>query len=200
MCKSLVCVFGCAELLDFVMNIIADVLTFMRGVFVFGILLLSMQQGIRALPTIVVLTILCWFSDILDGTLARKSDQPTHLGPFDLLVDVGLAIVIAVILVVFGMIPLLLVILISMITLLFGWLFHSSAPRKLAMGLSYGAFLLFVCQNDTEWFLFMIGSMFLFVLFFPDRTREQIGDFLGEAANLLHRGQAVNSYDKIDQK
>lgn len=181
------------------MNIIADLLTFIRGVFVIGIIFLGMQQGIKALPATVLITVFCWFTDILDGTLARESDKPTHLGHFDLIVDVGLAIALAVFLVIGGIILLLPVIAAITLTVLFGWLFHSSAPRKLMMGASYGAFILVVWQHDTRWFLFMIGSVLLFMLFFPDRTRQQIGDFLGDAAKLLHKRQAVNSEKEIDQ-
>ena len=166
----------------------------------FGIILIGLQQGIKALPTTVFLTSLSWFTDILDGSLARKSERPTRLGHLDVIVDVGLALALALFLVLGGIILLVPVIVVIALTILISWLSHSTAPRKLMMGVSYGTFIFVVWQKDVQWFLFLIGSVLLFMLFFPKRTREQISDFLGDAANIVHRGHAIKRKNHIGQK
>ena len=173
------------------MNIVADLLTIFRGGCVFVILLLGMQQGITVLPSVVFLTVLCWFSDILDGMLARKSHRLTNFGSFDVVFDVGLAIALPLFLFLGGILSLVPVVVVTGLTILFGWIFHSSAPRKLAMGVSYAVFIFVVWQINRKWFLILIGSVLLFMLFFPHRTRQQISEFLGDAGKILKEEHTV---------
>jgi energy-coupling factor transporter transmembrane protein EcfT len=83
------------------------------------------------------------------------------------------------------------VVVVTGLTILFGWIFHSSAPRKLAMGVSYAVFIFVVWQINRKWFLILIGSVLLFMLFFPHRTRQQISEFLGDAGKILKEEHTV---------
>ncbi len=57
---------------------VADLLTASRGVIALLIVLLSLE-GKRALPTVVLLTILGWTTDILDGYLARRAAEESGI-------------------------------------------------------------------------------------------------------------------------
>jgi hypothetical protein len=69
---------------------IADVLTLIRGLLGIFLAWLGFMHGADSLPQAVLVMLLCWTGDLLDGGIARLSRPPRHswLGDHDLQVDV----------------------------------------------------------------------------------------------------------------
>jgi len=165
------------------MNIIADSLTLARGVLVLCILIIGITHGVKSLPTIAILTILCWITDVLDGKLASQSLKPTRFGRFDLAADIGLTIALALCLILWEIIPAFPAIIVLIIALLSSIFFQFSAPRKLAMGLVYGLFTLSLWQRDPSWVWVVFGGSVLLVFINPEGSKRQESDFLSEVGS-----------------
>ena len=170
------------------MNILADTMTALRCVFVLIILYAGVVQGsVEGLATAVSLTILAWITDVLDGMLARKASRPTHLGSWDLLADLGLTLSLAASLVAWGALPLLLALGVLAVAGLSARTLHAMAPMQLAMGFVYGTFILTVWSLSPGWGHTLVGSIGFLAILNPQRTREQVGGFLGQAGTITRR-------------
>jgi len=168
------------------MNTLADTMTALRCVFVLIILYAGVVQGsVEGLATAVLLTILAWVTDVLDGMLARKATQPTHLGPWDLIADLGLTLSLTASLVAWGALPLLLAAAILAVAGVSTRAFHAMAPMQLAMGFVYGTFILTVWNLAPGWGRTLVGSVGFLAILNPQRTREQVGGFLRQAETIL---------------
>lgn len=68
---------------------VADLITFSRGMLCFALVYLGLVQGAHGLPAAVVLMLLAWMGDCLDGPIARRSpvQHQTWIGNHDLEVD-----------------------------------------------------------------------------------------------------------------
>jgi len=71
-------------------GLLADAFSVLRLGVAFVILWLGWTMGREALPYVILLATLGWFSDGIDGILARHSSCPTHLGNMDYPTDVML--------------------------------------------------------------------------------------------------------------
>lgn len=73
---------------------IADLITFVRGIMGVFLAWLGFIHGIGSLPQAVLVMLLCWTGDILDGGIARLNRPPRHswLGDHDLYVDLFVAL------------------------------------------------------------------------------------------------------------
>ncbi len=169
------------------MNILADVLTLSRGVLVLVILLCGLSHGIDALLTIVVLTIICWITDVLDGKFARQAPDPTKLGSLDLVMDLGLGLALAICFVAWGFLPLAAVIIPVLIVVLSAGVFRFYATQKFVLGLTYGALAYFVWQTSVLWGWIVLGSWGFLIILNPERTRQQVFGFLKEVGKLFQR-------------
>ncbi len=67
---------------------LADLLTLLRVLVSVWLIWLGVSQGAQALPQAVVITLIAWVGDSLDGWLARRARQPTLLGKYDFPIDV----------------------------------------------------------------------------------------------------------------
>lgn len=162
------------------MNIIADSLTLTRGVLVIFILIIGISHDVKSLPTIAVLMIFCWITDVLDGKFSRQSHKPTYLGRFDLVADLGLSISLAICLVLWEFIPVIPALIVLAIAALSSIYFQFSAPRKLAMGLVYGLFTLSVWQREPPWVWVILGGGILLIFINPEGSKRQVREFIGE--------------------
>jgi len=167
------------------MSVLADALTTTRFVFVLIILRIGLRQGTEGLPAVAALTVLSWTTDVLDGPLARRSSRPTHLGPYDAVADLGLTLALATCLVVWGVLPLVLVVGGLAIAGLSACALHSPAPLQLAMGLDYGALILAACKIAPKWGWALAGGVGLVVLLNPARAWQQVTGFLSQVAMLF---------------
>lgn len=77
---------------------LADMLTAMRFCLAGFILWLGVKGGAGALPAAVVTLILAWFTDVLDGPLARRdpSARRTWIGDRDLEVDMSVSLAVLI--------------------------------------------------------------------------------------------------------
>jgi len=167
------------------MNIIADALTLIRGIFVLFILIIGVSWGRDALPLVVILTIVCWLTDVLDGMLARKSGKPTQLGNFDLVMDLGLAVSLAVCLAFWDIVPVAAFIAVILVVLISELAFHFTAPRKFMMGLVYAGLLFAAWQIKPAWAWVILGGLAFLAFLAPKRFKVLVREFLGEVGSLF---------------
>ncbi len=72
----------------------ADFITATRGFLAVVLIWLGLTRGAQALPIVVVLMLLDWTGDFIDGTIAKHSRHPrrTRIGDADLYVDLSVSI------------------------------------------------------------------------------------------------------------
>jgi hypothetical protein len=75
-------------------KLVADFITATRGMLGFVMIWLGLTQGADALPAVIVLMLLDWTGDFVDGTIARRSRHPhrTWMGSSDIYVDLFVSI------------------------------------------------------------------------------------------------------------
>jgi len=66
---------------------LADGLTLIRGILLPAVMLICLLSGTGSLVHLWGLVVLGWITDILDGKLARRADNPTHIGEKEILYD-----------------------------------------------------------------------------------------------------------------
>lgn len=169
------------------MNIIADGLTIVRGLLVLMIFVMGIIWGKDALPEVVILTVVCWLTDVLDGMLARKSAKPTRLGQFDLVMDMGLALSLAICLALWGIVSVVVVIAIILVVLVSDLVFHFTAPRKFAMGMTYAGLLFAACRIRPAWAWVILGGLAFLAFLAPKRFKVLVVEFFGEVGSFFAR-------------
>ena len=75
-------------------KLVADFITAARGMLGFVMIWLGLTQGADALPVVVMLMLLDWTGDFVDGTIAKRSRNPrrTWIGDSDIYVDLFVSI------------------------------------------------------------------------------------------------------------
>jgi len=75
-------------------KLVADFITAARGMLGFVMIWLGLTQGADALPAVVMLMLLDWTGDFVDGSIARRSQVPRHtwIGDSDIYVDLFVSI------------------------------------------------------------------------------------------------------------
>jgi len=75
-------------------KLVADFITAARGMLGFVMIWLGFTRGAEALPIVVMLMLLDWTGDFVDGTIARRSRHPrlTWIGSSDIYVDLFVSI------------------------------------------------------------------------------------------------------------
>jgi hypothetical protein len=70
-------------------KMVADLITATRGILGLVMIWLGLTQGEGALPMVVLIMLLDWTGDFVDGTLAKRSRHPrrTRIGDSDIYVD-----------------------------------------------------------------------------------------------------------------
>lgn len=167
------------------MNLIADLLTAIRGIMVVFILLLGYTRGVDAHPAISILLVACWVTDVLDGKLARKAEAPTHLGKMDVFADLGLALALALCLVFWDILSIFPVLLVIGFVAISSLIFRFYAIQKFTMGMTYAGFTFVVWQFKPFWAWFIFSGVVAVAFLNPRRTQEQVSGFLGEVGNLF---------------
>ena len=87
---------------------VADLITATRGLLGFVIIWLGIMQGEKALPAVVILMLLDWTGDFVDGRIARRSRHPRHtwIGDSDLYIDLFVSLCLAIYLLAAGFVSL----------------------------------------------------------------------------------------------
>ena len=169
------------------MNKVADALTLARMVLVVILLGVGSREGVAALPAVVVLTVACWVTDVLDGKLARQAAAPTRLGRYDVAADLGLALSLAICLVLWGVLPPAPVVIVVVVATVCTRLFHFLAPQKFAMGMAYAALIFSVWRLRPGWLWVLVGGLGLLILLNPQRAWQQVEDFLNEVGDVFRQ-------------
>ena len=123
---------------------VADLITATRGLLGFVMIWLGFTQGERALPLMVLLMLLDWTGDFVDGAIAHRSRHPRHtwIGDSDLYVDLLVSLCLATYLLASGFISL------GVVSLyLCGWallLWRFGLDRNLLMLLQAPIYLYFI--------------------------------------------------------
>ncbi|HSG43449.1 MAG TPA: hypothetical protein VLA72_09875 [Anaerolineales bacterium] len=89
-------------------KLVADFITTTRGILGFIIIWLGLTQGADALPVVVILMLLDWTGDFVDGGIARRSRHPrrTWIGDSDIYVDTFMSLCLGIYLIVTGYVEL----------------------------------------------------------------------------------------------
>jgi hypothetical protein len=79
-------------------KVVADLITATRGVLGLIIVWLGLTQGEEALPMVVVLMLLDWTGDFVDGGIAHRSRHPrrTRIGDSDIYIDLFVSLCLAI--------------------------------------------------------------------------------------------------------
>jgi phosphatidylglycerophosphate synthase len=134
---------------------IADILTFTRLIIGILIIVVALTQGREGLSLALLLLLLGWGTDTLDGQLARRvpDRQNTWIGDNDIVVDVLLSFAIMFFFTLGGYIPVLLAVfcliyLIAVIFVFSGWTLYA-----IFVGISYGSVLIVSLLHSPKFFL-----------------------------------------------
>jgi hypothetical protein len=130
---------------------VADALTASRVVLA---LVIGVAVASESMTVAILVLMLAWLTDTLDGMIARASTGTTRLGDWDFRVDVSVGIAILLGLAFSDRAPIWLVL--SAIGLLAGWTWMSGnpAPAMLMMALAYGWFLpILLIDRPTFWWM-----------------------------------------------
>ena len=79
-------------------KVVADLITATRGLLGLGIVWLGLTQGETALPIVVLLMLLDWTGDFVDGSIAHRSRHPrrTRIGDSDIYIDLFVSLCLAI--------------------------------------------------------------------------------------------------------
>ncbi len=100
-----------------------------------------------------------WWSDLLDGRFARRSEQPTRLGPWDLTVDTLVGAAVLAGLVSSGAVTFLPWGLIGAAMLLGFLVWHNPALGMLVQAVAYGFLLAEVWARERPWILLLVATI-----------------------------------------
>lgn len=92
-------------ILETMYALLADLLTLSRVIAAGLLIWLGLVHGASQLPMAVLVTVLAWTTDQLDGWAARRSSKPTRLGPYDFPIDAAFYLGILGYLVAAGFLP-----------------------------------------------------------------------------------------------
>jgi phosphatidylglycerophosphate synthase len=141
---------------------VADVLTASRVVLA---LVIGIAVATDRLSVAILVLMIAWLTDTLDGMIARASSGTTRLGDWDFRVDVSLGIAILVGLAIADRAPLWLVV--GVIGLLAGWTWVTGnpAPAMLMMAVAYGWFLpVLLIDKPSFWWMPFVAIPVLLAL------------------------------------
>lgn len=141
------------------LRLIADALTFIRLCLALLIILTGIIRGYEGLSLALLLLLLSWMTDALDGQLARRDTESkgSRIGDNDLIVDVLLGFAMMVFFTLSGIIPFwimvfCLIYLIMITFVLSGWTLYA-----IFIGVSYGTSLLVSLLHSPRFFyVFML--------------------------------------------
>lgn len=169
---------------------LADLLTVSRVLLAVGLAFLGLWAGDKALPVAVLIVVLSWFTDLLDGPVARRdrNSQLTWVGQHDAEADLTTSLGVVAYLVLSGYLIGWVGALIAAGTLLV-WGFHSHQLAWPLYAAPY-AVLVFVAIDRTP----VVGWLAVVYLVatlgtrLPRLRREYLPEFFQAVGNLLGRG------------
>lgn len=166
---------------------IADLLTLARFVLGLAIAVVGYFQGSAGLQLVVLLVLVSWLTDILDGKLARRDPEtrPTWLGDHEAEADLSTSMGIAVYLLFSGYIPIWAGV-ITIFVLPAVWLLHSHQLAWPLYALPYVGLL--IIAYETRPFLawsIVIYLVITFIIQYPRLFGEHLPEFFESLRSIL---------------
>ena len=172
---------------------LADFLTGIRLVISVLIIIAAFAVGRKALPVFSSLVLFAWFTDAIDGTLARKSGSERHswLGDNDIGIDVLLAFSVIIYATASGFLLWPLTLGYMMLLLFATLIFHSRTLIVTFIGLSYTVFLYITFRSLFPAFLAALVVGLFAVAITWHRIQENLVPFFKGFKELFtgHRGK-----------
>ncbi|UCD37455.1 MAG: CDP-alcohol phosphatidyltransferase family protein [Fidelibacterota bacterium] len=136
-------------------KLIADILTFIRFFIALSIIFVSLTRGQDGLHTALLLLLLGWMTDTVDGQLARRDPGAKHtwIGDNDIIVDVLLALSILIFFSLSAMIPFWLTVFYLVYLILAVFVFTGWTLYAAFIGFSYGTCLLMSYLHSPRFFV-----------------------------------------------
>ena len=170
---------------------VADILTLSRVIIAAAIVCLGPILGAVALPWIILLAIVAWTTDTLDGPIARSSRVPTStwIGDHDLLVDSVLATSVLVYMIVAGFVNLYIALAFLLVwALLFRRYGLPFTLGGLFQALVYGCFVILSLIEAPRAGLLLVGWLLVAgVVNWPRFGRQLVPAFLAGFTDLRRR-------------
>ena len=168
-------------------RLLADLLTLSRVALSLLIILLGIEPGFDTLPQVVLVVIIAWLTDLIDGPLARQDIQHpiTVIGRHDAEADLSTSIGVTVYLALSGTVPaagaLLFLLLLTRI-----WFGHSHQLAWPLYALPY-AFLLYLAFVEAPAYGRLMGAYLLTmsVISWPRLTNEFLPEFFEAVQSIL---------------
>jgi len=137
---------------------LADILTATRFGLAWLLLWLGISKGVAGLPSAVVILIIAWITDVLDGPLARKDPSRRHtwIGDHDLETDLSVSLGVLTFLVLAGYLSAWLAVCYVIICLALLWRFRSQEPAWAVQAPPYGAILYIALRYAPAYGLAMV--------------------------------------------
>lgn len=177
---------------------VADLITLSRALLLVAFAWLGLKHGADALPLAALLLVYSWFSDLLDGSLARRSRVYYHswLGDHDLEVDMAVSVGVLIYLLASGFVSLPVGIAYTLIWVLIFWRWGlQRSPGMLFQAPIYAA-LIWVSLREAFYFgvvqLFWILSAV--VITWPRFPREVVPGFLAGFGFLRRKKTGSNDF------
>ena len=166
---------------------LADILTASRFGLAWVLLWLGISRGAAGLPAAVVILIIAWTTDVLDGPLARKdpSRQQTWIGDHDLEIDMSVSLGVLTFLVLAGYLAPWIAVSYVIICLIMLWRFRSQELAWAVQAPPYAAMLFIALLHAPINGLAMVAYLVVVIVAtwprFPQMTVPQ---FLSAMQNL----------------
>ena len=167
------------------MNILADLLTTSRIVIVVYILYIGISRGEDRLLLIVALTAVAWITDVLDGIFARRTANATRLGHFDLVADLGLALVLSTCMILWDVVSLIPAVIIWALAGAAARITRGQAPLQLAMALVYLTLIITLMKIHPFWGWALVVSLGFLAAINRKRFSQLASQFLDQIANIF---------------
>jgi phosphatidylglycerophosphate synthase len=161
---------------------VADLITLSRALLLFVFAWLGLTQGAEALPLAGMLLVYSWISDLLDGSIARRSRVYYHtwIGDHDLEVDMAVSIGVLIYLLASGFVGLPLGIVYVLIWLLIFWRWGlQRSPGMLFQAPIYAALIWFSLRDAFYYGIIQVfWILAVVVVTWPRFPKEVVPGFL----------------------
>lgn len=174
-------------------KMVADLITGTRGLLGFVMLWLGITRGAQALPIIVLIMLLDWTGDFVDGGIARLSRHPrrTWIGDSDIYVDLFLSLCLGMYLILCGFVAFSLGFWYLLGWALFLWRF--GLDKNLLMLMQTPIYLFFILTalrvfpDDGNWLV--VWVVIATAINWRRFTREIIPRFIAAMRSLVENGK-----------
>jgi phosphatidylglycerophosphate synthase len=173
----------------FVAKQVADMLTIGRALIGLGLVLLGLVQGAAGLPAAVLLMLMSWTSDSLDGMFARRSRMQYHtwIGDHDLEFDIVVSLGLLIYMLAAGLVNQWLAVTYFIFIMFIYW--YAGFPRSLGMLLQapvYGWFIWVAVRDAPQAGLWLLVWIIAAVIItWPRFPRDIVPDFVGGIRSLV---------------